>query len=169
VPELFMVAASTQHYTPRYGWDSDQAPLDSLEIQPSLSSELRGSLGVGWQPYNDIELSQFDATAKAPGARCLAIFTKAGLPPAGRADGYSDLQICDSLLLLQTALAGAPQPLSAQVFSTQVAALGRAYAPSLSFRSFFSATQHAGASAFRDVAFEDSCTCFRYTSGLQPL
>jgi hypothetical protein len=167
VPELFMVAASTQGYTPRYGWDSDQAPNDAQEISPSLASQLRGSLGVGWQPYNDVPLRQFDATAKAPSERCLAIFTAAGLPPTGRADGYSDLQICDALLFLQTALAGAPQPLTAHVFASQVAELGSGYAPSLTYRSSFTSTQHNGASAFRDFAFSDACTCFRYTSGLQ--
>jgi len=168
IPELFMTAANDQSYTPRYSWDSDDAAVSAQALLGHPETELNGSLGVGWQPYTDVPLGEFDATAKAPGAPCLAIFAKAGLPASGQSDGYSDLQICDSILFLQTALSDVTGPLSVAVLQQQVTNLGSRYAPSLTYRANFSATQHDGASAYRTFAFNDACTCFQYTSGLRP-
>ena len=48
-----------------------------------------------------------------------------------------------------------------------VNSLGRSYRPVGTYVSEFSSSQHDGAADFRGFAFQDGCTCFRYTSGLQ--
>ena len=45
--------------------------------------------------------------------------------------------------------------------------IGSSYHPVGTFAATIDATHHAGASDFRGFAFVDSCTCFRYVTGLQ--
>jgi len=159
--------ADEQGYTPRYGWDSTDLPYIVKSETSGVAQQFHGSLGVGWQPNNDVSESQFDATASAPGARCLAVFGAAGMPSTSQAASWTDLQICDSLLFVPAALAGITGPLTTAVLAQQIDNLGGGYSPSLSYRAYFSGTHRDGAVALRTFAFVDSCSCLRYTSGIQ--
>lgn len=166
IPYLFMNNATQQHYTPRYGWNSDDNANAAQADVADAKHQLAGSIGVGWQPWTDIPESAFDASASVPGKTCLALFKSAGQAPSGQSQAYTDMQICDSLLLLGALLHNPAQPLSTQTFSSELASIG-SFQPALSYAGHFSASHHDGPSFTRTFAFNSSCTCFRYITGLR--
>lgn len=160
VPMLFMNDASQQNYTPRYGWYSDNdIPAAQREVGKA-GAQLHGSMGVGWQPYMDVPTSEFDATAKAPAAHCMAVLAAEGYP------NDPDVLTCDSLLILQPIYGTRSEPISVSRFVSGVDAVGATYAPATTYGAFFSDAHRAGTSQYRDVAFNDACTCMQYSSGL---
>ena len=48
-----------------------------------------------------------------------------------------------------------------------VSRLGSSYHASGTYATSFSVTKHDGGNAYRDFAYDDSCKCFRYTSGVR--
>lgn len=164
---LFMNVASQQGYTPRYGLSSLEAPPTVIQNLPtSAASQLHGAMGPGWAPYADVSIADFDAAAKAPGAACVQLLTKAGHPPTDNNSATLAMPSCDGPMFVATVfdrwIAGGG---TASLLSV-VNALGSSYRPSGTFTASYSARQHDGAVAYRGFSFVDACTCFRYDSGL---
>lgn len=169
VDYLFMNVAAQQDYTPRYGLSSLEDPPVIVQNVASPGSQLHGALGYGWSPYSDVDIADFDTAASAPGARCLSVLKAAGDAPADNNSAFLALPSCEGPFFAAAAFG---KWLSSPPGTTLVQAvngLGVSYRSSGAFGATFSAAQHDGADGYRQFAFVDSCTCFRYTTALSPL
>lgn len=149
VDGLFMLSASQQHYTPRYGFSSADAPVIAIPDVPDYKTQMRGSIGMGWVPFDDVNAPQFDDLAAAPARRCLDVLKRAGIAPADNNSTILALPSCESTWFIAALFTGAADT----------------YKPSGTYA--LSSARQDGPSSFRDVAFADDCGCFRYTSGLR--
>nr|MDP9101340.1 hypothetical protein [Actinomycetota bacterium] len=103
---LFQAAAEKQQYRPRYGFTSFDLPL-SIEENSNIVPPRQqiGSLGIGWQPFNDTN-SSHDPGLTSGGKRCLAALAQGGQTFDGsqRRGALIAVQICDAFTLLRDAL-----------------------------------------------------------------
>jgi hypothetical protein len=169
VDYLFMNVAAQQQYSPRYGLSSLEAPPVIIGNLANPGTQLHGALGYGWSPFSDVDTTAFDATASAPGARCMGVLRGAGLAPTDNNSALLALPSCEGPYFAVAAfgkwLASTPGTTLVQA----VDSLGSSYTASGAFGSTFDAAEHDGADSYRQFAFVDSCTCFRYTSPLRPM
>jgi hypothetical protein len=169
VDYLFMNVAEQQQYSPRYGLSSLEAPPVIIQNLANPGTQLNGAVGYGWSPFSDVDTTEFDATASAPGARCVAVLHAAGLAPTDNNSALLALPSCEGPYFAAAAfgrwLASAPGTTLVQAVNS----LGSSYQSSGAFGSSFDAVQHDGAASYRQLAFVGSCTCFRYTSPLRPM
>jgi ABC-type branched-subunit amino acid transport system substrate-binding protein len=166
-PYYFALAARSQDYHPRY-------ELGSLEYPTALAAnlpadQLAGSMGLGWLPYLDLPSTAW-ASVSTPGiAECHKAMASADQDfSSGTTLGIA-AWICDDWTFLRDVFATAAVPDEAS-FRRAAEALGNAFRPASTFRTTFSAGRtHDGAGAYRLVAFNDSCACFRYRSPVRAM
>jgi len=164
-PVLFMQPANSQRYYPRYGLHSRNGPTATLQGNVP-AAQLRGSMGIGWQQYNDVDAAH-DPGPSSPRARlCLQLLKNAGQDATARGTALVGLWYCDTLFFLRDALVAAPS-FTRVGFRSGAESLTRFEAAS-TFRSSFAAGRtHDGASSYRVLAFQGGCSCFTYTTGLR--
>jgi hypothetical protein len=75
---------------------------------------------------------------------------------------------CDELQFLKRALEAGGAP-TREALLAGAYRLGSSWVSGMTFTTRFDARHHDGAASFRDFAWNESCSCFRYTSGLRPL
>jgi hypothetical protein len=118
---------------------------------------------VGWQPANDVEAAQDPGDVSPSATVCKRIMREAGQSYASRPALASMTSVCDVVFFLRDALAGQPNPTNAGL-RQGAERLGSTWQSAETFVSRFTRTQHASASAVRDQAFDEACSCVRYTS-----
>ncbi len=59
--------------------------------------------------------------------------------------------------------------MSANAFRVAAESLGPSFPSALAYGVAFGPTRHSGVAAVRYAAFDESCTCFKYTSGNIPI
>jgi hypothetical protein len=164
---LFMNIAQQQGYNPRYGLSSLEAPPVIVQNLAQATPQLHGAIGPGWTPYSDVDMAQLDAAAKAPAAECMAILKSAAAEPTDNNSAGLAMPACEgpmfAVAVLQRWLAGG----RAGSLLDVVNGLGTSYHPVGTFAATIDPTYHDGASEFRGFAYVDSCTCFKYVTGLQ--
>jgi hypothetical protein len=170
VDYLFMNVAAQQHYTPRYGLSSLEAPPVVIANLPtSAGSQLHGAIGPGWAPYSDVAAADFDAASQRPSSKCMTILTKAGHPTTDNNSATLALPSCDGPMFVAAVfdrwIAGGAR---ASLLSI-VDSIGGGYAPSGTYTASLGNGRHDGAAAYRGLSFVDSCTCFRYVSAVTRL
>jgi hypothetical protein len=164
---LFMDIAQQQGYRPRYGLSSLEAPPIVIGNLTNAASQLHGAMGPGWSPYSDVDLADFDATAKAPGALCLKILTKEGVAPTDNNSATLALPSCEGPLFVAAVVSRWARAQTSTSMLDVVNALASSYRPSGAYTARLGPSRHAGATTYRAFAFVDGCGCFRYTSGLR--
>jgi hypothetical protein len=165
-PLEFMLSAKSQHYHPAYALNSRNSPAAELEGN-APSDQQQGSMGIGWQPMNDVDTSHDPGIFSDRQKLCLKLIKDAGQNTSVRATALVGLWMCDNLFFLRDALLRAP--------TFAIAGL-RAGAETLThydaastFRSTFAPGRlHDGASAYRLFAYKSPCSCYEYISGLRP-
>lgn len=154
---FFMNTAESQGYRPKYGLAS-WSDAEFLRANGS-AAQLAGSTGIGWMPGYDLAVRQVPMSE--PRKRCLAVMKAAQMPPLqAQTDTLIQLRACEEVFFAERLLNTA-RDLSPSGLAAAAAALGTQ--PSYSgFGQTFSATKRWGGSAYRDLAFETSCSCFTY-------
>jgi ABC-type branched-subunit amino acid transport system substrate-binding protein len=153
----FMQYAETQQYRPRYGLSS----ANSLSaVQTAVSpNQLRGAIGVGWMPSLDTsEHPGFSATAQG----CLDALRADGQRTGDRVAVALALWTCETLSFFRAAMELAPEH-SAAGFVAGLAAIGDGYVPADTFAVRVGPGRYDGPAAVRPLAYDDGCSCFRYT------
>ncbi|TMC47773.1 MAG: ABC transporter substrate-binding protein [Chloroflexi bacterium] len=121
---LFMVDAASQHYNPRYGLSSDDAPVALAQNVPE--DQLQGALAVGISPGTDTDDQHYGQWPFTPGEKkCASIESAAGNSFSSREGALVIILLCDSVFEFQDgaqALSG--QPLNAQLWADQAMKLG---------------------------------------------
>ena len=167
VDYLFMNVAEQQHYNPRYGLSSLEAPPVIIQNLANPASQLQGTIGVGWSPFSDVDMQDFDATARAPAQRCLQVLQRAGLAPVDNNSAILAVPSCEGPYFAAAAVDRWLASPSGATLTDTVNGLASTYQPTGTFSARFDPTEHDGASSYRIIGFVDSCDCFRYTSGLR--
>src|SRR5439155_18191888 len=160
---LFLRRAESQHYTPRYGFNDNNDPISGEEAGLYPKDQLHGSISVGWI---DSEKSR-DAGwhQNAARDRCYALMRKHSVDLSNQTAQGNALIACEELWFMEAAVgATGNAPVTADNFMVGVNALAYSFDAPSAYGTHYSATQHDGAVAVRDVRFNDPCTCYRYTT-----
>ena len=155
---LFMNAAQSQAYTPKYALSSANNLAALAELgQPS---QLANAEALGWMPGEATSEQAQGAKGWGPtGKLCYSIMTKAGVDMTNTSAAGTAILVCD--MILAAAAAGeASHDASPDGFLRGVGLLGRTYQSAVTFSTVFSPTRHDGASATRFVRWGSSCSCW---------
>jgi hypothetical protein len=165
----FMIAASSQHYYPKYGWHSQNSIGALAASGAAPADQLVGSRGVGWQPIYDVSYAENPASRGTPGRRrCLDLMRKAGLTASSYSVEYLMTAKCSSVWLLASALAtpvATRMGPNVQAVVAGVEDLGSRFESALTLGSDFGPGRHDGVARARDFAYVTECSCLRYTGG----
>jgi hypothetical protein len=161
---FFMEAAEKQQYRPRYGMTSQSGNQALISLLGSDSKpQLHDSLSIGWVPPTDASTANDPTTRNPTRVLCMSIMRKAGVDTSSINGTLGALAICDALWSLAAAL-DRTKVINQATFGQGVNGLGGSYAPGLVWSTKIDPSQHDGVSSVADMAFVDSCTCFKYTS-----
>ena len=160
----FLQQAASQRYYPRYGFGT---PNGGQALAPDLpAAALHGTLQVGWLPIEDIGAAQDPDAASSPARRrCLALYAAHQTTFADRNAETVGLAVCQETWFLRAALTQGGA-LSPQGLLDGVARLGDSFSPTINHANHYDANQHDGVSGVRYGAYDDGCSCFKYTSGV---
>jgi len=160
---LFMIAAQSQNYHPRYGVSTFNAP--GILLQGSVNkAQLGGALGIGTEPTVDVDAARDPGIVSSGERSCLRTLHAAGQNfGSQRFPEAVGLFSCDVFgLLRDSALAG--DGLSAAAIIHGVALVGPRFVPAETFTSGLGPGRFALAGSARDRGFSTQCECFRYLS-----
>jgi hypothetical protein len=159
----FLEAAENQQYRPRYSIDEGVGPSGMAQIAPA--KQLHGSLGAGYNPYNDVLVDGKDpqSTSRPVQLACAKVMRDAGQDPSAQTVLQMMLSECDLFNFLNRGLAAAGA-IGTDALATGANSLASTFPTAVTFETHFDARHHAGASAARSFAYVDDCSCYRYTS-----
>jgi len=158
-PLFFGAEAESQGYKPDYGWSSLDVPSSMPGNMPA--HQLLNSQGVGWNIGFDLNLGggqPFEQNAQYKA--CAAALDAGG--QAYPNDGFA----CDYYFLLQAGLNRAKE-VSPAGFRAALDGMASAFQPAQS-HVLFRSGRYEGVDAVRNFAYDDGCSCFKYTSPLRP-
>jgi hypothetical protein len=166
-PIYFGLAAEQQHYHPRYEVGSLEYPAPIAATLPA--DQLSGSMGLAWLPYLDLASDKWP-TVSTPGiAECRKAMASANQDfSTGTTLGIA-AWICDDWMFLRDVFAAGASPDEASI-RRAAESLGETFKPAATFQTSFSVGRtHDGAALYRLIAFQDTCSCYSYTSPARPL
>ena len=162
---FFIQQAKSQGYRPSYGFSSLSYP--SFVDSNFNADDLRGSLGVGWQPTQDVDVPYLPANPAR--SLCQTIMKESGQQAVAQTDLTVQLIFCSQFFLLKQALEKAPS-LSPEGFLAGVAALGRTNATAAAGTiDSYSASKLWGSSDYRFLRYVEACSCFQYYGPARPI
>lgn len=160
---FFFQAADSQGYYPRHA-----ITVPANDFAGAVSpDQLHGALGAGLNPAVDVDAAHDPGTLNASDARCRKIMERANLDTRSDRTTLWSMQVaCDSLYLLRDGLTSSGA-ISVGGLMSGVASLGSRFESAQTFRSLFGPRRYASATAMRDFAYDDRCTCFAYRGPLR--
>ena len=157
---LFATAADSQGFRPGYALTSLVYPNVVKNNTPA--SQLANAKGLGWLPATD---DGSGAVASTEARACVTALKGQGLSPAAPADYLFAYSICDGFSLTDRVLSTsrgqtAPGPWLAALHS-----VGSSFhaAAIVDGRTDFTGSRRDGPAGSRIFAWNDGCSCFRYT------
>lgn len=165
IAPLFAAQAAGQGYYPRYGLTSVSLP-DAMRLNVPARA-LQDAVGMGWMPALDVMASRDSFTNDAI-KTCAKVMTAAGQGGVDRTGTWSQRAYCDDFFLLRQALTGR-SAVTPSVLTLGAEALRGSYQSPMTFDTSFGAARHDGATAYKDLRWDASCTCFVYVGAARPL
>jgi len=157
IPFVFMQAAESQKYRPRYALNSLEVPAFVTQNVPV--AQLHGSLGVGWLPASDVFYKEVVHGVNPAEDLCYKITKR---------NGDEVKRYCDGLFFLKAALDHNPDFSVAGLRAT-VESMGTSFDSPWTFGTRFGPGRYDGASEVRPLAYVDACNCYRYSGGVIPV
>ncbi|HZN16222.1 MAG TPA: hypothetical protein VFB78_18285 [Acidimicrobiales bacterium] len=162
LPFLFMPAAESQGYRPRYGMSSNDIPdTQASQVPPE---QLPGSLAVGWLPPSDVGEENVPP-GNAAHQKCIDIMKAAGL---GNLTGFYVQPPCDTIFFLRTVFDRATD-LTNEGIRAAAEQLGTSYNSPLTFTTKFAPGRTDGADSYQIMSFNSDCTCYRFSGPVKPM
>lgn len=159
----WMNQANSQRYYPKYGLNSTSGFTGLASDYPE--QEMVGSEGVGWSPSLDLSTADYDALPQSTEQKeCVKAMAAAGQAPQSTNQEALELGFCNEFFFLQYAFSRMTGPLNQRTALEAIDSVGSSFADLTTFGVTYTASQHDGATLVRNVAFVQSCTCYRYTS-----
>lgn len=163
---LFMTAADSQHYRPRYALTSYHAA--AVQLQGTVpNSQLVGSMGVGWLPVSDVDASHDPGPVSGGETSCRKLMQAAGQSTSTASAEIVELAICDAVRLTADAINLSKNPTSGGLHAG-LAALGAGFASALTWRNGLAPNRYDEPGAVREFAFNGSAYSY-VSSTLYPL
>lgn len=164
----FLNAAHSQHYYPRYAFNTQNGPQALATPGDIPTDELNGALGIGWSPMLDLPSSaDADNGPYSNEARraCLAIMRAGGFTYPDTNSESAALGICVSFQFLKDAITAGGAVIDQSSFISGADKLGWWPGAGDTFGQFFDASQHDGAAYYRYYDWNGSCGCMQYVGG----
>lgn len=156
----WMDQAQSQQYFPRYGLNTGGG-FNALGSELPTKQKVN-SIGASWIPSLD-EGGQFSPSSTKQ-KLCLQIMRNAG-QPTDNADAVSvELGICDEVFFLQQTLNRVKGAINQQSVLAAINSTGTGYTSLLNFGDDFAPSRHDGPDLIRNMSFQTSCSCFKYTT-----
>jgi hypothetical protein len=163
---LFMTAADSQHYRPRYALTSYHAP--AVQLQGTVpNSQLVGSMGVGWLPDSDVDSNHNPGPVSAGETSCRKLMTAAGQGTATASAEIVEFAICDAVRLIADAI-NVSKAATSSALHVGLSRLGAGFASALTWRNGLAANRYDVPGAVREFAFNGSAYSY-LSSKLYPL
>jgi hypothetical protein len=165
---FFQGASEQQRYRPRYGFTSFNLPL-SVEENASLAPARQqiGSMGIGWQPYNDTNATH--DPGPTPGSKkCLAALAAGNqrFTSSQRRGALIAHQLCDALYLLRDAVREG-KGFSGPALINGMPPAGTKLRTAGTFAGGLTPNDRGLPGAYRDQQYQAACSCFVYTGPVQ--
>lgn len=162
LPFLFMPAAESQGYRPRYGLSSNDIPA-TQEGQVPLE-QLEGSLAVGWLPPSDVDFNSIPKDNAAYNA-CINIVKAQG---ETNFSGFYLQPPCDTMFWLRAVFDRATD-LTVDGIRAAAEQLAASYNSPLTFTTRFGAGRYDGADSYRMIVFDHATTRYLFTGPVKPM
>ena len=130
---LFMTAADSQHYRPRYGLTSYHAP--AAQLQGTVpATQLVGSMGVGWLPTTDVDSGHNPGPVGPGEKRCRQIMRNASQDVSSPAPAVVAFALCDGVHMVVQGMSavGSPAP---QALRDGLSRIGASFQSALTWQS----------------------------------
>jgi hypothetical protein len=160
-PLFLMSAAESQGYRPAYAMNSGFGPGALLE-SAAPRAQLKNAAGIGWSKFLDIGAGTRPGPVSSNETLCFALMRQAGQQSTSGTTQAFQLSLCNVLMYLKAATDS--YGVTAGLLGA-VRTRGLAFAPADAYAIRAVPGRADGVGAYRDVAFDDSCSCFQYTSG----
>jgi hypothetical protein len=162
-PLYFMIGAESQQYRPWYAVNSDVGPGALLES--ASPNQVRHAAGIGWLPFYDIGPKTTPPPPVSPRETlCFDIMRKAGQPANSNTVKGTVVLVCNTLFYLKEVADRLPD-LPADVLTKGRALIGKSFVSAATYRTDVT-RRTDGAAAYRPLAYQDDCACFRYVGPL---
>jgi len=164
ITALWIKAAGSQGYYPRYGFNDLNGPQAALDAHLWGPDDVRGARVVTASNADD----RTDAGVAPNRARiaCLALMRRHGMPMDNIEAKFAMIHACDNIWFLRAVLGTARAPVNRDRFVALTEALGTTYRGPATYRNELSPTRHGGVAGFRRMALDDGCGCYKYISGI---
>ena len=158
IPLLFLVAAESQNYRPRYGMTTFDNPFFLSTNIPA--AQLKDAQVVGWSVATDTDQTHDPRPKDSPSRQCHAIEASAGQPSNFGIESW-----CNMLFFLKAALDAQPEGSPAAI-RRAVEAFGTGYPSRSGFGTRFAPGRHDGLREVRRMVFDGGSGRFTYTGPL---
>lgn len=156
--QVFMTAADSQSYRPRYGMSSFLAPQLQSGNTPN---QLVGSIGLGWIPTVDVARAQNPGPVSSGETACRNLMKKAGVNLSSYGVELIAFPLCDGVHLLEAAAKTAAS-FAANDLRDALAKVGAGFPSALVFRGGISSSSTTLPGGGRDFAWKTTCKCYAY-------
>jgi hypothetical protein len=155
--------ADSQQYYPRHGLNSTSGFNALASDIPK--KEMENSVGIGWFPSLEETSTDWANTPLSPqGKLCMQIMKDAGQQQSGANAQAIQFAICDNAFFMKEVFDPITGPLNQQTALAAINAVGTRHQSLMTFGVDFTPDKHDAAYLVRNMAFQDGCTCYRYTS-----
>lgn len=155
---LFLNNARSQQYYPRYAFNSNNDP--DFESHPQ--DQLVGMLAID---ASDHDAANDEGLPLNPvRERCFSAMRARGLPVGGSQTRGNALEACGFAWFAEAVLDRATSGTTLPLMIKAAESLGTSYRSPSSYGNRIGAGQHDGAALFRELRFDTTCSCVRYTS-----
>ena len=174
---LFMVDAESQHYNPRYGLSSDDAPIaQTTNVPQDQFQDAHGqpALVVGWEGGADTDDQHYLPWPSTPAEKqCASIEGKAGNNFSSRQAALAIIAFCGDMFELQQGAQGL-STLNAQLWGNHVMQLGATVDNGLMYKAFVGPDHWDAAGGYRLLHAVQNCetdsngkpiACFEFDNG----
>jgi hypothetical protein len=120
-------------------------------------------VGVGWWTFADVMYTNDAASFNTSAATCKKIIVGAGQP--WNSYTYRNaMKFCDNFMLLKTLADRTGGDVSQPAFYAAADQLGSSFVSPYMWKTTFKPGDHHGATLLRNLAFDQGCDCWKYTS-----
>ena len=165
---FFIQAANGQGYYPRYFLSSLDTP--GAADGSTYERALRTSVSIGWEPNADYGSTPPPAPVQhsATYDQCYKIQKAAGYISDSSSTSIAIITCDEVLALYHAAQANPVEPMTSTSLRDGLLALGTSHPSALSFATNLTPQKHAGASHYKLMTWNDTCSCPAYSGGLVP-
>ena len=160
---MFATIAGSKEFDATYAISSYDNPSFFVNNPGTVPSDtMKGMVGVGFHPPQDVADDQLPFPAEGAEQECLDIYAEAGETFETREAARVALPYCDAVKLLKLGADGVEGPLNAAAWGEAVDRDGGDFRTASGFGNAMGDGTRAAAGAYRVMRFSEDCDCFVY-------